>query len=138
MEGPGLQVPLWQVSSWVQADLSEQGAPFALVGVEQAPVAGLQVPALWHWLRGEQTTGVLVQDPAWHVSPVVQAFPSLQGVPERGLQTPLTSAPAATEQASQAPASQAVLQQTPSVQKPEVHSELVVHVVPFPWDELMT
>ena len=43
-----VQVPAWQVSVWVQALPSLQLAPFAAAGFEQVPVAGLQVPAVWH------------------------------------------------------------------------------------------
>jgi hypothetical protein len=44
-----VQVPLWQVSDWVQALPSVQAAPFALFGFEQTPVEVLHVPARWHW-----------------------------------------------------------------------------------------
>jgi hypothetical protein len=37
--------PAWQVSDWVQRLPSLQFDPSALFGFEQAPVAGLQVPA---------------------------------------------------------------------------------------------
>jgi len=40
--------PAWQVSVCVHAFPSLQPVPFAAVGVEQAPVAGLQVPTTWH------------------------------------------------------------------------------------------
>ena len=45
---PLTQVPACQVSDWVQASPSEQAEPSALAGLEQAPVAGSQVPASWH------------------------------------------------------------------------------------------
>src|SRR4051794_30769439 len=54
---PAVQVPSWQVSFWVQPSPSSQAAPLALAGLEQAPVAGLQVPSAWHWSGGAQTTG---------------------------------------------------------------------------------
>jgi hypothetical protein len=55
--------------------------PFAFSGFEQVPVAGLHVPAVWHWSEAVQTTGLLpVQTPAWQVSVWVQASPSSQGV----------------------------------------------------------
>jgi hypothetical protein len=38
------QVPFWQVSVWVQALPSSQGVSLAFCGLEQVPVAGLQVP----------------------------------------------------------------------------------------------
>src|SRR5437870_3766466 len=76
------QLPLWQVSVCVQALASLQGVPFVAVGVEQLPVAGLHVPATWHWSRAVQVTGLLpTQLPLWQVSVCVQALASLQGVP---------------------------------------------------------
>jgi hypothetical protein len=51
------------------------------LGFEQTPLEGLQVPAVWHWSRAVQVTGVPVQVPAWQASAVVQALPSLQAVP---------------------------------------------------------
>ena len=51
-------------------------------GFEQVPVAVLQVPATWHWSEAAQTTGLApVQVPAWQVSTVVQALPSVHAVP---------------------------------------------------------
>lgn len=41
---PGVQVPAWQVSVWVQALPSVHEEPFDLAGFEQAPVDALQVP----------------------------------------------------------------------------------------------
>jgi hypothetical protein len=40
--------PAWQLSVWVQALPSLQPVPFAAVGLEQTPVAGSHVPAVWH------------------------------------------------------------------------------------------
>src|SRR5438477_328155 len=88
---PGLlptQLPLWQLSVCVQALASLQGVPFVAVGLEQLPVAGLHVPAAWHWSRAVQVTGLLpTQLPLWQVSVCVQALPSVQGVRsvERGV-----------------------------------------------------
>src|SRR5206468_2387339 len=77
-----VQVPAWQVSVCVQALPSLQVLPFALFGFEHVPVAGLHVPASWHWSPAEQTTGLApVQTPAWQVSVCVQALPSLQVLP---------------------------------------------------------
>ncbi len=77
-----VQVPLWQVSVWVQALPSLQVVPFAAVGLEQAPVEVLHVPAVWHWSEAVQLTGLLpVQVPLWQVSVCVQALLSLQDVP---------------------------------------------------------
>jgi hypothetical protein len=79
---PPEQAPLWQVSVCVQAFPSLHVVPFAAAGLEHWPVAGLQVPAVWHWSDAEQVTGfVPVQAPAWHVSLCVHALPSLHVVP---------------------------------------------------------
>jgi len=40
-----LHAPAWQVSVWVQASPSLHAVPFGLVGFEQTPLSGLQVPA---------------------------------------------------------------------------------------------
>ena len=42
------QVPPWQVSVWVQALPSSQVAPSGLAGFEHSPVAGSQLPMVWH------------------------------------------------------------------------------------------
>src|SRR5437879_498064 len=79
---PPTQLSLWQVSVWVQALPSLHGVPLVGVGVEQLPVAGLHVPATWHWSRAVQVTGLLpTQLPLWQVSVCVQTLPSLHGVP---------------------------------------------------------
>jgi hypothetical protein len=46
------------VSVCVHAFPSEQLVPFAFVGLEQIPLAGLQVPAVWHWSLAVHVTGV--------------------------------------------------------------------------------
>src|SRR5438034_3279093 len=77
-----MQAPAAQVSVCVQALPSLQGAPSGLAGLVQAPVAGLQVPAVWHWSEAAHTTGfVPTQAPAWQVSVCVHALPSLQEAP---------------------------------------------------------
>jgi hypothetical protein len=43
-----VQVPVWQVSVWVQAFPSLHEAPLAFVGLEQMPVPELHEPAVWH------------------------------------------------------------------------------------------
>ncbi len=43
-----VQAPFWQVSACVQALPSLQDVPLVAMGLEQAPVDGLQVPATWH------------------------------------------------------------------------------------------
>jgi hypothetical protein len=42
---PAIHAPVWQVSPLVQLLPSSQALPFVLGGFEQAPVAGLHVPA---------------------------------------------------------------------------------------------
>jgi hypothetical protein len=56
--------------------------PSGRLGLLHAPVAGLHVPAEWHWSLAMQTTGALpMHAPAWHVSEVVHALPSSHVVP---------------------------------------------------------
>jgi hypothetical protein len=69
------------VSICVQALLSLQELPFALVTGAGQPVAGTHAPTVWHWSAPVQVTGVPAQTPAWHLSPLVQALLSLQVVP---------------------------------------------------------
>src|SRR5438067_1501905 len=65
-----------------QASPSSHAVPLELAGSEHAPVAGLQVPAVWHWSEAVQTTGSLpVHTPPSQVSVRVQASPSLHAVP---------------------------------------------------------
>src|SRR5437667_157357 len=53
-----LPIPDSQVSLWVQALPSLQLVPSAAFGFEQAPVAGSQVPATWHWSLAVHVTGL--------------------------------------------------------------------------------
>ena len=77
-----VQTPVWHVSVCVQALPSLQAVPFGALGFEHVPVAGLHVPATWHWSRAVHVTGLEpVQTPVWHVSVCVQALPSLHAVP---------------------------------------------------------
>src|SRR5207253_1179292 len=77
-----VQVPLWQVSVWVQALPAVHAVPLLAFGLEHWPVVVLQVPATWHWSSAVQTTGLEpVQLPPWQVSVWVQALPSLHAVP---------------------------------------------------------
>jgi hypothetical protein len=43
-----VQMPFWQVSVCVHAFASLQAAPSGRAGLSHVPVAGLQVPAMWH------------------------------------------------------------------------------------------
>jgi len=45
---PPVQAPFWQLSPLVQTLPSLQADPFALFGLEQIPVEGAHVPAVWH------------------------------------------------------------------------------------------
>jgi hypothetical protein len=53
-----VQTPAWQVSVTVQAFPSSQAVPSGLAGLEQGPMAVLQVPASWHWSDGGQSAAV--------------------------------------------------------------------------------
>src|SRR5438093_261412 len=76
------QAPAWQVSLCVHALASSQLLPLGLAGLLQAPVAGLQTPAVWHWSAAVHTTGLApTQMPAAQVSVCVQALPSSHGAP---------------------------------------------------------
>src|SRR5947199_170054 len=76
------QAPAAQVSVCVQALPSLQLVPLGLAGLLQAPDAGLQTPAVWHWSAAVHTTGfVPTQMPAAQVSVCVQPLPSLQRAP---------------------------------------------------------
>jgi hypothetical protein len=98
---PPAQTPAWQVSVCVHMSPSSQPVPSVLIGFEQAPVDGSQVPTMWHWFSAVQLTGLPpVQTPDWHVSLCVHRLPSLQVVPSAlaglehapvdGLQAPAT------------------------------------------------
>ena len=81
-EPVAVQTPLWQASPVVHASPSLHAVPSGRAGLEQAPVAGLQVPASWHGSDAVQTTGFEpVQTPAWQVSVCVHASPSLHDAP---------------------------------------------------------
>jgi hypothetical protein len=77
-----VHVPFWHVSVFVHALPSLQVVPLAATGLEQVPVPGSQVPAVWQESEAVQVTGLLpVQVPFWQVSVFVHALPSLQVVP---------------------------------------------------------
>src|SRR6266403_992324 len=79
---PLVHVPLRHVSPVVQGLPSSHDVPSAFVGFEQAPVAGLHVPASWHWSCALHVADVPdVQAPAWHVSPTVHRLPSSHAAP---------------------------------------------------------
>src|SRR5213083_2475679 len=76
------QMPASQASVRVQALPSSQPVPSGLAGLLQTPDAGLQMPAVWHWLAAVHTTGLApTQAPAAQVSVRVQASPSSHGAP---------------------------------------------------------
>jgi hypothetical protein len=77
-----VQTPAWHESVWVHRSPSSQPEPSGLLGLEQLPVAGLQIPATWHWSRGVQTIGFApLQAPAKQVSVWVHGLPSSQVEP---------------------------------------------------------
>jgi hypothetical protein len=53
-----VQTPDWQVTFKSHALPSLHALPLGAVGFEHWPVAGLHVPATWHWSLAVQTTGV--------------------------------------------------------------------------------
>jgi hypothetical protein len=64
----------------VQALPSLHAVPSCAGGFEHAPVAGLHVPAEWHWSLGLHITWFdPVQTPPWQTSILVHALPSLHG-----------------------------------------------------------
>ena len=66
----------------LQSVAVEQSVQPAMGGLPQVPVAGSQVPAVWHWSEAVHTTGfVPTQAPAAQASVCVHALPSVQGVP---------------------------------------------------------
>jgi hypothetical protein len=79
---PAVQDPATQVSFRSHAFPSLHAVPSAMVGFEQTPVDGSQVPATWHWSEAVQVVVLpAVQAPATHVSFRSQTFPSLHAVP---------------------------------------------------------
>src|SRR5436189_4899 len=76
------QAPAWQASVCVQALASLQLVPLGLAGLLQAPDAGLQTPAVWHWSAAVHTTGLApTQAPAGQVEGRVRTLPSSRGAP---------------------------------------------------------
>jgi hypothetical protein len=77
-----MQLPVSQVSVWVQALPSLHCVPSFFGGFEHWPVAGSHTPTSWHWLDAVQTTGFAPwQEPFWQVSVWVQALLSLHALP---------------------------------------------------------
>jgi hypothetical protein len=76
----GVQVPAWQTSGPVQERPSSQALPVSGV-CTQAPVDVLH-EAAWQSSCAVQSTGAEPwQEPAWQVSTVVHALPSLHAMP---------------------------------------------------------
>src|SRR3989442_5426961 len=73
-----VHTPLWQVSVCVQALPSLQALPLAFAGFEHVPVAGSQVPAVWHWSeemgRAGCRGGVLIPGGAWVLEKILTSF----------------------------------------------------------------
>jgi hypothetical protein len=77
-----VHVPFWQLSLWVHALPSLHDVPFAATGFEHVPLAGSQVPAVWHASLAVHVTALPpVHVPFWQLSLCVHALPSLQDVP---------------------------------------------------------
>ena len=77
-----VHTPDRHLSVRVQVSPSLQLVPSGLLGFEQVPVAGSQVPALWQASLAVHERGLEpTQLPDWQVSVRVQALPSLQLVP---------------------------------------------------------
>lgn len=71
------QTPPWQNSLKMHGFPEGHHHPSGLVGLEQMPVEGLQVPTSWQLSEAVQTTGSEpTQVPPWQVSVRVQALPS--------------------------------------------------------------
>src|SRR5437867_190194 len=99
MAFPPVHTPVSQASDRVQELPSLHVLPSGLAGFEHAPVAGLQVPASWHWSGAAHTVAFPpMQPPFWHASVCVYALPSwpvlpsglagFEHVPVVGLQVP--------------------------------------------------
>jgi hypothetical protein len=82
VSAPAVHAPDWQVSGPVHAFPSLHELPFVFGGFEQTPVAGLHVPATWHWSGiGHITKLPPVQTPAWQLDVPLQASLSLHDAP---------------------------------------------------------
>ncbi len=71
------QMPLVQASAVVHARPSSHKVPSVTLPNTQTPVLGLQLSDV-QALLSLQTLATPLQTPAWQVSPLVQALPSLQ------------------------------------------------------------
>lgn len=98
---PATQAPSRQTSPVVQALPSLHMLPLGRRGVLQRPLAGSQMPGMWHWLAAVQVTGAdRPQTPLVHISTPLQALLSLVHIvpPQQGwpwppqLQLPLVQA----------------------------------------------
>jgi len=78
---PGAQTPAWHESPVVHELPSLQAVPFDAVGLEQTPVVGSQVPAVWHWSLAVHVTALPVHAPLWQTSEDVHALWSSHTVP---------------------------------------------------------
>src|SRR5437867_577282 len=66
---PPTQLPLWQLSDFVQASASSHADPSGFAGFVQTPVDASHVPASWHWSCAVQITGLPpTHVPLWQVS----------------------------------------------------------------------
>jgi hypothetical protein len=120
---PPLQVPPPHVSFVVQAFPSLQGA--VLFAFTQ-PVAGLQESSVHELLSLQLGAGPPLQVPPPHVSFVVQAFPSLQGVELSALTQPV----AGSQESSVQGLLSLQLGAGPPLQVPPPHVSFVVQAFP--------
>ena len=81
MTGVPEHAPAVQTSLVEQALPSLQTVPLGATGFEHVPVAGLQVPAVWHWSWAVHVIGVPPHVPLVHRSLLVHSLPSLHDVP---------------------------------------------------------
>jgi hypothetical protein len=71
----------WKTLPAEQNEAAPQSVPFALLTNGMHPDAMLHPPPVWHSFGAGQDTGLPPQTPAVQVSGLVQALPSLQGLP---------------------------------------------------------
>jgi hypothetical protein len=77
-----VQEPPSQAYAWLHGLVPVHTVPSATGALEQVPLLGSHVPAVWQSSVATHVTGFdPVQVPVWHVSVCVHAFPSVHDVP---------------------------------------------------------
>jgi len=77
-----VQVPPSHAAARVHDFPSLQLVPSFAFGFEHTPVAGVHVPAMWHWSLAVHVTGLdPVHTPDWHVFVWKQRFELVHAVP---------------------------------------------------------